>query len=253
MPHKGGNAHTTMIYSEPKTVSPHDLDENNIASASAILRYLQDSAYGQMYNNPPSMDDLRRDGKTFLLSRIAFTSYQPLKVYDKLISQSWACESKGASYLRCGRLLRGDDVVAELMAIWALIDIPSKRLLRVSEYPQPYTNEPPLELEMPTRLRIPKDAEMSLLGEYTVFYRDVDLNRHINNTNYPNILCSMLPDMSGKRVTKAVINYNHEAALGNTIQVYSMPHASDPDTVLFRTVRPDGQTNVEAEMTFKKL
>ncbi len=235
-----------MIWSEKKTVSPHDLDENDIASASAVLRYLQDAAYGQMYANPPSMNELRLEGKTFLLSRTSLSIYAPLRVYDDIVSESWACDSRGASYLRCGRLRRNGETVAELSAVWALVDIRTRALLRVSEYPQSYTNEPPLTLCTP-RLRIPKETPLLRVGEYTALYRDADVNLHINNTNYPDILCSFLPDMKNKRVSQLSVNYCHEAAIGDTLGVYSAVEA-DTGAVLFRTLRPDGQTNVEARL-----
>lgn len=236
-----------MIWSEKKVVSPHDLDENDIASASAILRYLQDAAYGQMYANPPSMDDLRREGKTFLLSCLSLSIHAPLWVYDTVVSESWACESKGASYLRCGRLRRGEETVAELSAVWALVDTRTRALLRVSEYPQSYSSEPPLTSAMPTRLRIPRSTVLTRVGEYTAIYRDIDINRHINNTGYPDILCSFLPDMKGKRVSHLMISYCHEAALGDTLEIYSAAQTED-GAWLMRTVRPDGQTNVEARL-----
>ena len=125
-----------MIWNENKTVSPHDLDLNNILSASGVLRYLQDAAYSQMYHNPPTMDQLRAEGKIFILSRVAMSIYAPATVQEKLVSQSWACESKGFSFNRCCRLMRGEETIAELCAVWALVDADSRRLLRVEDYGQ---------------------------------------------------------------------------------------------------------------------
>ena len=234
-----------MIWSENKTVSPHDLDFNNILSASGALRLLQDAAYSQMYHNPPTMDDLRAEGKAFILSRVAMSLYAPVFVHEKLVSQSWACESKGFSFNRCCRLMRGEETVAELCAVWALVDTENGRLLRVEDYDQSYENEAPLTLDAPSRIRIPRDSVLSLVGEYAVSYNDVDINRHINNTNYPDILCGFLPDMTGKRVSKIGISYVHEAPLGENIKVYSTGGSED-GSYFFRTVRADGQTNVEA-------
>ena len=241
-----------MIWSENKTVSPHHLDFNNVASASAILRYMQDAAYGQMYHNPPSMDDLRKENKVFVLSRLVMNVYAPLHVCEELVAESWACESRGASFLRCCRLKRGEETVAEVTAIWALVDAETKRLLRVSEYDPPYSCEPPLEMDAPARIRIPRDAEMTLVGEHSVIYSEVDINRHINNTNYPDILCSYAGDMRGKRVSRISLNYCHEAALGDTLKVYSA-EGEEEGSVIFRTIRSDGQVNVEAEIFFDQL
>ena len=242
----------TMIWSENKTVSPHDLDFNNVMSASAVLRSLQDAAYSQMYYNPPSMDQLRADGKIFLLSRISMGIYAPLKVCQSFVSQTWACESKGASFLRCSRLMRGDETIAELSATWALVDAETGKLLRVTEYPQNYSNEPPLTMDIPSRLRIPRDTEMKLVGEYRVSYNDVDINRHVNNTNYPDILCGFIPAMEGKRIIKLCINYNHEAPLGDTLKIYRT-EGEEEDSYYFRTLRSDGQINIEAYIVLDEV
>ena len=241
-----------MIWSENKTVSPHDLDFNNILSASGALRFLQDAAYGQMYYNPPSLDQLRAEGKVFLLSRVSMSLYTPVYAMEKLVAQSWSCESKGVSFNRCSRLLRGEETVAELSSVWALVDAENGRLLKIEDYGQSYTNEPALTLDAPARVRIPRDASLTLSGEYTVSYNDVDINRHINNTNYPDILCGFIPDMQGKRVVKLSISYVHEAPLGESIKIYTT-HGDEDDSYFFRTVRADGQTNVEAYVELEQI
>lgn len=241
-----------MLWAENKVVSPHDLDMNNILSATGALRLLQDAAYSHMYYNPPSMDQLRAEGKVFLLSRINMNLYAPVNVCEKLVSETCACDSKGFSFIRYSRLKRGDEIVAELTAIWALVDAETKQLLRVSEYPQSYESLSLPGLEPPSRIRIPRDAEMTLRGEYRVSYNDVDINKHVNNTKYPDILCGFLPSMEGKRIIKINLSYVHEAPLGESIKVYSMPGEED-DSYLFRTVREDGQTNVEAYVVLDSI
>ena len=234
-----------MIWSEHKKVTPHDIDINDLLSASGALRYMQDAAYFQMFYNPPSMAELRRDGKIFLLSRVSMSIYAPIRVGEELVSESWACESRGVSFLRCCRLLRGEETVAELSSIWALKDAVDGRLLRIEDYPQSYENHPPLTLDAPSRIRIPRDASQKLVGEYTVRYNDCDINMHINNTKYPDILCGFVPNMLGKRVAKISISYCHEAPLGENIKVY-IARGEEDDSYYFRTVREDGQVNVEA-------
>ena len=58
-----------MKWSIKRTISPHDLDLNDIASPSAVLRYMQEAAYMQMQYCKPTMDDLRAENKVFVVSR----------------------------------------------------------------------------------------------------------------------------------------------------------------------------------------
>lgn len=240
-----------MKWIESVTVSPHHMEINNISSASAVLRYMQDAAYNHMFNYPPSMDDLKADNKAFLLSKLGMSIYSPLRVNEKLQVKTWACESKGYSFFRCSQILRENEIVAELISIWALVDTENRKLLRISDYEQNYENDELLDLDIPSRLRIPRELELSLAGEYTVSYNDVDSNMHINNTNYPDILCGFLPTMKGRRVVKIAINYLQDAPLGETIKVYASKE--DDGSIWFRTIRQDGEINIEAEMVLENL
>lgn len=240
-----------MIYSIKRTVSPHDLDYNNVASASAVLRFMQEAAYCHMYFYPPTLDDLRAENKAFVVSRLSMSIYAPLYACEEITVQTWACESKGASFPRCARILRGDEVVAELSSVWALIDLDKKTILRADAYQASYTCEEPIELDLPSRVRVPRDTELTLAGEYTVSYNDVDINKHINNTHYPDIICCFLPKLDGRRVIKFAISYLREAPLGEQIKVYTS-RESDGE-IWVRTVNHDGSTNVEVQVVLDTL
>ena len=135
--------------------------------------------------------------------------------------------------------------------MWALLDTKNKRLCRVSDFENNYSTDAMLELDLPARFRIPQEVSMSLVGERCVEYQDVDMNRHINNTRYPDILCGYLPAMERMRVIKMEINYISEAPLGEAIKVY-MGTAGE-GTYYFRTVRGNGKTNVEAEFVIEEI
>ncbi len=235
-----------MIYSMKRTVSPHDLDLNNIASPSAALRFMQEAAYCQMYFYPPTLDELRAENKTFVVSRLSMSLYAPLHACEEITVQAWACKSKGASFPRCARILRGDEVVAELTSVWALIDTEKKDILRADAYQASYTCEEPIELELPSRVRVPRDVEMRLAGEYLVMYNDVDVNKHVNNTHYPDIICGFLPSLEGRRAVRLAISYLHEAPLGSEIKVYAS--LENDGEIWVRTINEDGTTNTEAQI-----
>ena len=235
-----------MKYSFKATVTPHDLDINNIASASAILRYMQEAAYRHLTVCPPTMDELRAENKVFVLSRLAFSIYDEIRFNDELLITTWPSESKGASFPRSTRATRNGNIVAELISQWALVDPVNKTLWRAKDYTPDFEYEDQIELDLPSRLRIPQGAELSLKGEYTVSYCDVDMNKHLNNTNYPDILCGFLPTMVGKRVISMSLSYINEAPLGVNIRVYSTKE--DDGSFYLRTLLPDGSVNVEAHV-----
>ena len=127
--------------------------------------------------------------------------------------------------------------------MWGIIDIETRHLCRVSEFTLDIETEPALELDSPTRIHIPNDLNLSLVGERTIVYSDLDLNGHMNNTNYPDMLCDFIPDMHNKRILMLGINYVSEAVGSEVLKVYL---AHNDGQYYIRTVRQDGTTNCEA-------
>lgn len=240
-----------MKWTESYTVNAHDTDINDIVSLTGIMRYIQDCAHCQMAGEGPSYDKLHSQGKAFVISRLAVSIYGKLYAHDKIKASTWACDSTGVSFNRCYSVERDGKKIAEASSIWALLDTVSGRLIRVSDFPNNYCVDEPLELDMPSHFRLPADVPLALVGERTVEYQDVDINGHMNNTRYGDILCGYLPDMRGLRVIKFSINYCGEARLGESLKVY-MGRSGD-GAYVFRTVREGGKTNIEAEILTEKL
>ena len=232
-------------------VNANDLDVNNIVSASNLLRYMQDAANSQMEEDKPSYIELVKQGYAFVLSRIRVSSYAPLYSHEHIEVQSWACESRGVQYNRCYRILRDGVIVAEAVSVWALVSIADRKPHRVSEFNFAYRQDEMLELDLPPRFRIPEDVPLSLVGEKTIEYADIDLNGHMNNTHYPDILCSYIgADMRGQRVISLGISFLSEAPLGETLKFYT---GQNDGVHYVRTVRENGQTNVEAEIILEAI
>lgn len=240
-----------MKWSGEYRVNANEVDQNNIVSVSNLLKYMQDAATSQMEADGPSYDSLMGQGLSFVLSRIRISSYAPLHTHDVITTQSWACESRGAQFNRCYRVLRDGVIVAEGVSVWALVGLNDHKLHRVTEFDFRYGQDEMIELDLPSRFRIPEDAGLVLNGERTVEYADVDMNAHMNNTRYPDVFCSYLGTaMKGQRVISMGIAFLSEAPLGESIKYYA--GAAD-DVYYLRSVRENGQTNAEAEIILEPL
>ena len=185
-------------------------------------------------------------GLAFLLSRFSAGFYTTVYAYDALTAETWGVESRGFSFNRCYRLWRGDQVVAEAVSVWALVDVESRRPIRVSEYTPGFDYEEMLTLDTPPRIVFPAASPLRLVGEHTVSYGETDMNMHMNNTRYSDMLCSAV-SMTGKRIYRMSFNFLNEAKLGETVNIYSAHHG---ESDFFRTVRSDGKVNVEAQIVF---
>lgn len=237
------------MWSGEYIVNANDVDGNRVVSASHILRFMQDAANWQMEVSGLSYDTLFTERNlAFVLAGMRLSLYAPIYSHQKITVQSWPCPSRGMTFLRCYRILRDGLIVAEATSTWALIGVQDKKLHRVTELGDVYGAEPPLELDFPGRMKFP--VELVLVGERTVEYADIDMNGHMNNTRYPDMLCGYLDSMASKRVISMVLHFQSEAPLGETLKVY---HGESDGVHYLRTVRSNGATNVEAEVMVEEI
>lgn len=238
-----------MKFSEKFTVNSHQCDAHGIVRPTALMTYMQEAANIQLRTYGPSGDELREHGQAFVLSRIGMSFYAPLYAYNTYTMQTWACESRGYSFFRCHRLLNGNEVLAEAISVWALLDIAAKKPLRTTEFHPNFGTDEMLAFEVPSRIRILPER-LKLAGEHTVRYSETDINRHMNNTVYADMLCDYI-DVAGRRPIHMNINYFNEAPLGEVLKVYL--EEAGHDLFRFRTLREDGKINVEAEIVLENI
>ncbi len=236
------------LYTEYFEVSSHDVAANGIARPSAVLRYFQEAANHQMRDCRPSYLELMQQGKSFLLSRIALVNPVPLRQYDKIEVQTWPCETRGSSFPRSYRMLRDGKEVARAHAIWALLDVQSGKLLRVGDVDlSAYEHEQPIELEG-VRFAVPKQGMTPVL-QHTVSYAECDFNRHMNNTNYPDMLLDGVPEIERGWLREFALHFVSEAPLHERLSISRCGGARDEHSAeYFFTSEKQSGVNINARV-----
>lgn len=240
-----------MIYTKRTRVLWHDTDANRELTPSGYQKIMQETANDQLRDAKFDLDTVMRDRMRmgFLLSRIALRIYQPLHTGEEIESKTWAVEPHGLSFDRCFRLLRNGETVAEAYSAWGLMQIDERRLVRAGEVEYPLTPEEKiLPSGVPLRFKVPPTDAMEYAGERKIVYSDVDYNRHMNNTNYPNMLCDFIPGILDESVVGFSLSYLREAVYGHTLRVWRAPYvgADGARGWLFRTADEAGETCLEA-------
>lgn len=239
-----------MIYTEAYTVRWHDTDFNLVATPSALLTFMQETANHHLSALGAPLDEIRdTKGVGFLLSKLALQVYTPLHAYDKIDVETWVGDDHGFRFHRAFRILRDNETVAEALTVWALVRLSDHSLVRVEEFDVPFRPEALPDIKLPVRIRFPLDPLIDR-GTRTVRYSDADYNEHMNNTRYPNMLCDFLPNMHGKYVSALNLSYVNEAHLGETLRGLS---CRDGDAWYVRTLRENGDTNAEARIVLSDL
>ncbi|MBP3437653.1 MAG: hypothetical protein J6K61_07105 [Clostridia bacterium] len=237
-----------MKWTERYVTDSHDLDFNGVLSVTALSHYIQESANAQHRHLGPTLEELREKGTAFLLSRFSLSLSRAVLPYEKLRIETFTTESRGYSFNRVALVFSEEGQVGEASSVWAMVDIESRRPIRVADSgcffpPEDYQTPPP------SRIIFPADMEFDAPISHRVGYGECDLNMHMNNTRYANMLCDLL-SMEGKYVSEFHIHYLNEAKYKDTL---SLLHMKVGEKDLFRTLRSDGKVNVEASMVLSNI
>lgn len=238
-----------MKYTHNYTTRWHDTDAFRNLRASKILMYLQETGNLQCREYGIDLDTLRDEkGVGFILSSISVKVNRPIHAFEKISVSTWCREARGYAFSRFFDIKAGDELVVQASSLWALVDVNSKTLVKASDDMTPHFpyDEPIPASDLPPRARILKTDMLEKLGNRKICYSDIDYNNHMNNTNYPDMLCDFVPDMRGKFVKEISLLYLKEAPYGETIAVFG---SRDGDTYKFKTQNSAGETCLEAIMT----
>lgn len=228
-------------------------DGNKIAKPSGILQALQECGRRQMAAQKPSYDDLMQDGKALMLSRLDLKIYDKLSVGEEVMLASWPCPSNRATFLRMYQMKRDNEVVAEISSQWVLVECDTRKILKVGDvdfsnyYEDEYTDL------IPAKFKIAKDTQFEETGVFEVMYSHLDYNKHMNNTYYLDVLCNYIPELAAgtHRVETVRAHYANEAPLGDHLTV--MRAKKNESQYVFRTVKANGETNIEAEISIAAI
>ena len=240
-----------MKWTEEFKVRFHETDMNEVVTVPNIFKYIQEVAMSQISTQSPTYKELLAIGKAYILSTIRIDMYQPICYGQTVDVSTWASPSKGYRFTRCYDIRRGDEMFCEAISSWALVSKNDRSLTKVEDIDvSNYATHEPVQLEHSLRIHISPELPMSLVGEYTVSYTDIDFNSHMNNTNYSRIICDCIPNIENLRIKSIGIAYKNEAKYKETMKIYM---TKLDGTLYFRTVLPDGSTNIECEIITENL
>lgn len=237
-----------MKWKESFRICSHDVDAFGNIKPGALMRYMQETAYLHMAGIHPSANELRQQGKAFLLARASLSIYGNLAHRDEIDVETWESERKGVGFGRCFSVSCGGITVAEMSSVWTLYNFAEHKIIRVSEADDiVYGSDEELTLDLPRRLSYPDTDNLVLIGTHTASFSDTDKNMHINNTVYADIISDFVPEIraGSARIVSFYINYANECRMDDEIRIYRMGETNE---WYFRTLRSDGKVNVEVKI-----
>ena len=233
----------------------YDTDANRILRPSRLQVYMNETASIQCEQMGLPLDSLRDEkGLAFILGSISTKILSPIHTSDEIEVSTWCKRAHGYSFIRYFEVKRGGEAVALAQSVWALIDINEKRMVKADEnFNEFFPIDEPIPSEMlPKKLRIPRDATLSHVGERKILFSDIDYNMHMNNTKYPDMISDFIPDSEKYRISEISLSYINEAHYNDTLTV-TRSEINDDGEILLRALTSAGSTCLEAGIKIERV
>jgi acyl-ACP thioesterase len=218
---------------------------------AALLGFFQDMATGHS-----ALLDVGRDyllgeyHAIWMLVRVWYSLKRPLTVGENLTIRTWHRGVGGLILYRDFDLLVDGETVGEAISAWVVADAENRKMLRPSSIanlaasPIPETvKDKQLKL-----IRTPKHKKP--IYTKTVRFSDLDLNGHMNNTKYADVLLDALDPEALREnfVAEMQLNYSMECLAGESMVV----SREDSDASCYIDgCGPDGERKFEAILQFQ--
>ena len=231
-----------ITYTQKFTVYRTDGDHLGHVKLGALLRYAQQVATA--HAEAVGLDDAlyRKTHTAYVLAKLALhVTRLPL------VTQPERC--KRAVNKRITHFYDADGAeVATMDSRWVLIDTEKRIILR--KHPEQFNDQWAADVPFELPIKLPRIApeDCEVLGVYS----RCDMNGHLNNTRYADIVCDAVPweVWDTAQIRDFTISYHREVPRGESFTLRRAKLAED--TFYFEGER-EGKSAFEAQLIFKHL
>lgn len=194
-----------------------ETDVDKKLSITGLMNYLQDCSIFQSEDLNAGFSYLEKVKKAWLLSAWNVEVIRRPDVAEEITICTWPYDFKGIYGLRnFGIQDRDGNYLVKADSCWFLTNIDTGRPVKPAEEDIAFylPVEPRMDMEeLPRKIALP--TEMKEVGRLSVMKHHLDVNRHVNNVQYVNIACEVLPEQCEIRGIRA--EYKKAAVLGDII------------------------------------
>lgn len=234
-----------MKFTQTYNIRWHDTNANREITPSAILTLMQETTNRHIQTIYPTLEYIRDElHQAFILSKVYIRFYEPAHAYEDIIVETWTGEeSRGFTFYRSFAVKKGGKIIADALTLWCLVDTENLRLLPVTKFENSFIDEPSLKVDMPRKIKYPTDIPLEFIDKRKIVYSDIDYNKHMNNTHYPNLLIDFLPCPEKFKVKEMMLSFIKGSIYNDEIEIH---RCCENDTFYFKTLNSAQNTCLEA-------
>lgn len=240
-------------YTKTIVVQATDTDLYNNLRPCALLKYFQELGGDHADLLGMSREALvANHHASWILVRVWFRLHRPIHAGEALRIDTWHREVKGVTFYRDFSLYIGGEAVGTGVSAWVIADITTRRMLRPGSIEAIAASRPPQQVFSLQLKPIRSPENKAAVYERTVRYSDLDVNGHMNNTKYADVLLDAFhpEELRGRFVSEMQLNYSMECLIGDTMVI---SRAAEEDSCYIDGCSPDGTRRFEATVQFREV
>lgn len=214
-----------MKYETKITLYNSYFDINERLSIKSILNIFQDVASIHAEEIGVGYMEMLDKNLYWVLSRIKLDIVKMPKINQTVIVETWPHEKGRIDFDRDLKISSEDGEVLIIgTSKWCVINSVTRNLERSDNvnYIGQYCMDVNYEDKF-NKINVPA-MELKPCFVYTVMFSDLDHNKHMNNTNYANLVMSVVKN---KNISHFEINFLNECLLGDKIELSRVEYAGE--------------------------
>lgn len=216
------NNNLNTIYEETKTIRAFDVDFNNRIKISSVFNLLQDVAAVHADNLGLGFKDLYKHNFAWVLNWVKLEINDYPAFGDSVIIKTWPrCKHKLYSMRDYTIRNKGNQTLLNATSAWLPINTKTKRITDTKNLPKViiYLPESVAVNEFPEKI-IPGETK-EILFHKKFRYTDIDVNQHVNNTRYIEMIldCYNTEVFRKHQVRSIAVAFSAESFFDDAIEV----------------------------------
>ena len=236
------------------TVTSWDVDANQRLTTTALGRYMQESAEVNAASMGAGLEDLAREGQTWVLYGLLIRIARYPRFRDRISIETWPRELVGRRAMRDFRIRdAAGDIIATATSSWYCLDLATRRPAsadrwhngqwRADEHAHDRDPDRLAPLEAPDK-PVPVPVRWS----------DLDLIGHVTNTRYQDLVLESYPEhwLRNHAVAEFELNFLAEGRYPDTLLSRRQADPGTPDTWRHELAREsDGKVICRARVVWR--
>lgn len=197
------------------------VDSKNQLRPTELLGLFGDVATSQLESENIDYINMRNfNGEAFIVSTMTVEILEAINRNDNVDVYTWYTKSKGAIFPRSYQVIKNGNILAKGFAKWALYDVKNKKFILQKDFDKfKRFEEHDINMDIREKIKI-NDDDLIKVGTEKIFYDLIDVNLHLNNSKYANLLARYIPNVEQKTITSLNLNFKNEAKYCDNIEIY---------------------------------